>query len=319
MRWWMIGSLSAGLSMLGVSFLVAEYSAWLSNALTGLGVTVFLLVPGAWITFRVQSAVARVTEVAEDARSVAEDARLTSERTASALADIEGKIVEDQLHDYSSHVDVYRRVLKDHSRDAVVEALHRAVRESILSPRIVLSRIWETSLYYRFICPEGNDFLRISIENLSGKVLSTSEWKKGVESKEFYEVLVGAVRSIGADLGVGLNVPTESVRHLFEMLVKVAELRAQELRGYRQILTQIVKSEGDGVDGGDGWIFTENALMPMSDLTYVIEYNRLDETDWSEHLRRKGWHGVDRALADAKEIQRRLSDGGYQQSGGEFL
>jgi nucleoside-diphosphate-sugar epimerase len=103
------------------------------------------------------------------------------------------------------------------------------------------------------------------------------------------------VRAAGQDLGVNLNDPTQSVQDLAEMLTEVTGLRAQELRGFRSILHQIIERR-------DGWYFTDHHVIPADDLHYHIEINRLNEMDWEEHLHNKGWYGAGSALDFARSL-----------------
>ncbi len=79
------------------------------------------------------------------------------------------------------------------------------------------------------------------------------------------------------------------------MLVEVTRLRSQELLGYRGHLRKIIERRG-------GWYFTEENILPAEDLQYRVAVDRLDEMDWEEHLRNKGWYGAPSALEFARAL-----------------
>jgi hypothetical protein len=112
---------------------------------------------------------------------------------------------------------------------------------------------------------------------------------------DFYQRLVLAVRDADEDLGTGLNLPTESVSDVSDMLVTVTRLRAQELMGHRSDLRLIIERI-------DGWYLTEDAVIPADDLHYRIDVERLDEIDWEQHLVDKGWYSAENMIPFARRL-----------------
>lgn len=127
-------------------------------------------------------------------------------------------------------------------------------------------------------------------------MVSEHSWSADESAESFYGRLVMAVRDAGQDLGTGLNVPTESVAQLVEMLADVTRLRSQEPMGHRSTLRKIIERR-------EGWYFTERFVIPSGRLGYVIGVSRLDELDWEEHLGRKTW---DNNPVDAIQFAYRL-------------
>ncbi|QVI19685.1 hypothetical protein KHQ06_25430 [Nocardia tengchongensis] len=225
---------------------------------------------------------------------------------ATALEEIRAELIAAQHWEHKDKLDVYRRILTSRSsREALIDALHQATEDECISKHGVRVRVWETDLYYRFVAlvlPSGRQLV-VQLETTDGQVISDCHWEPAEAPGHFYGRLVAAVRAAGRDLGVGLNDPTESVQRLSEMLVEIARLRAQKLRGYRYTIWRVVQKE----DVGDGWYLTETALIPADDPSYEILYTRLDEIDWEQHLYNKGWHGAERAIRLARLVQASLT------------
>ncbi|MGV9546198.1 hypothetical protein ACWDSF_33195 [Nocardia beijingensis] len=89
-----------------------------------------------------------------------------------------------------------------------------------------------------------------------------------------------------------------------EELVEIAELRAQELWGYRYTVWRVIQKDGIG---DTAWYFTETALIPAHQPSYEILYTQLDEIDWEQHLYAKGWYGADKALRVARLVRASLT------------
>ncbi|WP_194833180.1 hypothetical protein [Nocardia sp. XZ_19_369] len=223
----------------------------------------------------------------------------------ATLADIRAEIQAEQTRAYEAKLDIYRRIANDPSRDALLDALKQATEDQLISRRGIRIRVWETNLYFRFVISAAvADILGVRLERTDGELVSTHVWTPGETPGQFYGGLVLAVRTAGADLGVGLNDPTESVERLSELLIDISRLRSQELLGYRRTMLRIVQKEGVGDE--DAWYLTEKALIPAQSPDYEIEYDRLDELDWAEHLRGKGWYGAEHAIHLARLMHAQL-------------
>lgn len=189
-------------------------------------------------------------------------------------------IMDRQRSEYAAATtEIYRELARDPSREVLLRVLRTATDGGLITAAGVRMPIWETELHYRYVL--GDDpRLQVNIEKDDQTVLSTTVWDEGTTPEDFFWQLVEAVRSHGADLGVGLNDPTESIERLSEMLVDVSNLRSQELLGHRYTLADIIERR-------DGWYFTERYVIPGDDLHYTIEVSRLNEMDWEEHLHRR--------------------------------
>jgi outer membrane murein-binding lipoprotein Lpp len=277
------------------SFVLRDRDPWTSNLLANAAVVVILLIPGEMLLSRVREEVARVESVTDSVRITAENAQATADEAARSLAEIRDVILTQQQDELQRHLDTYRDIARNPTRETFLTALRRATADGVISREGVRSPVWSTDLHYRFVVDGPGGELVIQLEHDDGTVISAQEWQVGMDPQVMMQFLVGAVRSAGADLGTGLNDPTESVERLSEMLVEVTQLRAQELMGHRQTLQGIIERI-------DGWYFTEQAVIPANNLHYVIAVNRLDEPDWEEHLRAKGWYGAPIALEFARRL-----------------
>lgn len=280
------------------SWLLQSSEPWWSGMLGNLSVTIVLLVPAEIALTWIRRGFRSIQNRTEAIREIAESARVTAESTEESLAEVRAEILGRQRHDYDEYVDTFRKMGSESSRDSLVRGLKVASDRGLTANAGVRSPVWGTDLHYRFLLDDEATSLQVRLESDDGTVLSEHPWPPAMPAAEFYQQLVEAVRAAGADLGVGLNDPTNSVQDLSEMLVEVAELHSQELLGYRDHLKGIIERV-------DGWYFTERAVLPKENLKYTIAVKRLNEFDeisWEEHLRGKGWYEAESMLPFARRL-----------------
>ncbi|WAC90694.1 hypothetical protein [Mycobacterium sp. Aquia_213] len=212
-----------------------------------------------------------------------------------SLQDAREALISRQRAELESELNVYRSLVGGFSRDALLRALRHAARNEITSPVGVRTPVWETALHFRFVVDSPDHELEVRLEFDSAAVISKHPWDQDMSIDDFLQSLVDAVRSAGADLGTGLNDPTQSIEDLSEMLIEVTKLRSQELRGYRGLLVHIIERV-------DGWYFTDFAVYPVHNLGYQITVDRLDELDWEDHLEGKGWRDSRALLGFARRL-----------------
>lgn len=274
---------------------LGETERWWSSTLANVAVAIFLLVPDEFVLTRIRTGFERIEKTTNEVRTTAESALESAEQTARSLDDVRQKILERQRSEYEEELDVYRDIVTNLSRESLIKALRKATLEEVISANGVRSPIWETPVHYRYLIDETEDSVNVQIEEDDGAIVSTHFWEPGVDSADFCQELVLAVREAGEDLGVGLNDPTLSIEQLSEMLVDAARHRAQELMGHRETLKRIIERR-------NGWYFTEKYVMPEKNLSYTIGVERLDELDWEEHLLGKGWYEAPEAIQFARRI-----------------
>jgi hypothetical protein len=295
-RFTIAGTLAGGLIIAITSWFLRDIDAWWSALLANIAVVALLLAPGEYLLARLRAGFARIERAADRANVTADAAKKTAEETARSLDDVRQALIERQLKEHESELDIYRAIARDPSREALLHGLRHATESDIITPAGVRSPIWETNLHYRYVIDESR-VLEVRLETDRGDVISSHRWESGVSAEDFDQTLVQAVREANWDLGVGLNDPTESIKDLSEMLTEVADLRSQELLGHRSTLRRIIERV-------DGWYFTEENVLPADNLHYAIGVNRLDESDWEEHLRQKGWWGAVTAIPFARRLYR---------------
>jgi len=299
---WIGGVTAAGLLTAWISWQLSDASPWWSSLLSNAAVAFFLLVPGELVLGRIRrvgQATKEAREVAVDARERAAAALQTANETAQSLSDIEERLVERQVGELDAEKDVYLRVKANLTRGSLIEALRHAQDHELISDAGVRAPVWETDLHYRYLLESGTSTLIVQLEEDDGTVLSSHSWAPELSPDDFFQQLVEAVRAAGQDLGTALNVPTQSVAELLDMLVDVTDLRSQELAGHRSTLKRIIERV-------DGWYFTERYVIPADQLSYTINVARLDEPigegDWETHLTRKGWYSAESMIPFARRL-----------------
>ncbi len=207
------------------------------------------------------------------------------EQERGEINDVRNALINRQITEHETELDIYRNIVKKFSRKSLIHALRHATKIELITQSGVRSPIWETNLHYRFIVDGPIEELEVRLEEDNGDIISKHFWDSSRTSNDFYQSLVLAVRDAGRDLGVGLNDPTHSVQDLSEMLIEATNHRSQELLGHRHYLRKIIERK-------DGWYFTENYVLPAGNIWYRIDVYRLGEMDWEEHLNQKGWHAT---------------------------
>jgi hypothetical protein len=262
----------SALALFAVSFLVKDGSPWWSSALSNIAGAALLLVPADLALGLFRSEIAASRRAADVARDRADAAFATAERTATSLEEVRDRLIEKQTDELDAELASYKQVETDASRDTLLSALRLATANELISQAGVRVPVWWTELHYRFVV-DGPDPLVVRLENDDQSVVSEHIWVDDESAESFYGRLAMAVREAGEDLGTGLNLPTESVAQLVEMLIDVARLRSQEPMGHRSTLRRIIERR-------DGWYFTEHLVIPAARLGYTIAVSRLNEVDW---------------------------------------
>ncbi|MFJ2551498.1 hypothetical protein [Microbacterium sp. NPDC087591] len=303
-------SLVVGLGLGGASWGLRATEPWWSNIFANAAVVILLLIPGELLLGQLRTKLERTEEragaaegaalSAQSAASVAKDvaaaAQVQAQQAVQSLEQIQQRLTDRQKEELQSEIDRYRSPLENLSRQSLLETLRTATRDELITAAGVRSPVWQTDLHYRYVLddPERGE-LSVNLEEDDGTVLSVTVWEPGRAPEDFFQLLVEAVRDAGRDLGTGLNLPTESVERLLEMLAEVTRLRSQGLRGYRHTLRRIIERS-------NGWYFTEENVVPEDNLYYVVAVSRLGEPDWSEHLREKGWYTAPWAIDFARRM-----------------
>ena len=286
----------AGVALAFVSWLLKSPDEWWSNLLANMAVVVLLLIPGEFLLCGMRRRVDRVESTATEAAVAAAHAQQSADATARTLEDIQQNLIDRQLAELEGEMGVYRNITNDPQRSTLLTALRKATGDGLISPDGVRVPVWETDIHYRFRQDiPTEEAISVQLEEDSGTVLSTITWDPDTSPEDFFQALVRAVRDAGRDLGTGLNLPTQSVEELANMLIDVTQLRSQELAGHRDVLRKIIERR-------NGWYFTEENVVPAEHLYYRVAVHRLNELDWEEHLRGKGWYSAPDAIQFARRL-----------------
>lgn len=284
-----VGSVAAGFS-----WMLRDVDPWWSTMLANFAVVVLLLIPGEFALSQFRVEVERIDGETAAVKETADAALQTAETTARSLTDVQGKLVKRQQDELQADIDIHEGILSDAGRESLIRALRRAEEQEIITLDGVRVPVWETDLHYRFVLGP-TDELTVRIEQDTGDIVSEHPWKDDQDAEDFYQELVDGVRAADQDLGTGLNMPTESVKDLSEMLVEVTRLRSQVLLGYRGSFRRIIERR-------QGWYFTERTIIVAENLHYNVDVDRLNEIDWDAHLHAKGWYTASDALAFARRL-----------------
>lgn len=287
-----------GLGLAFGSWSLQHADAWWSNLLANMAVVVLLLIPGELLLTGMRRRFERFERTASRAESVAEQAKQTADTATRSLDDIRQSLLDRQLAELEDDLDVYRNIVNVPTRDSLIGALRQATQDQLITADGVRVPLWDTDIHYRFLIDRPSmRALVVQLEDDDGTVLSSTPWDASTTPEDFYQSLVYAVRHAGHDLGTGLNLPTQSVEELAIMLADVTRLRSQELAGNRPTLRRIIERR-------NGWYFTERHVIPADNLHYCIDVHRLDDIDWEEHLRDKGWSSAPDAIQFARKLYR---------------
>lgn len=287
---------AAGLALAFISWLLRSVDEWWSNLLANTAVVVLLLIPGELLLTGMRRRVDRVESTATEAAAAAAHAQQSADATARTLEEIKQKLIDQQLAELEDDLAVYRNITNDLRHGTLHAALRKATDDGLISPEGVRVPVWETDVHYRFtIDIPTPGCLTVQLEEDDCHILSTVVWEPETLPEDFLQTLVHAVRDAGRDLGTGLNLPTQSVEELASMLTDVTQLRSQELAGHRDALRKIIERR-------NGWYFTEKNVIPAEHLYYRVAVTRLNELDWEEHLRDKGWYSAPDAIQFARRL-----------------
>lgn len=284
-----------GIAILYVSWSLRDLDPWWSSTLSNIAVAVILLSPAELAITGVRNGFRRIQAVSEGALETAHEAKTAADATAQSLEDIRNGLLQRQQLDLRNTIDSYLNITKNPSRVTLLEALRTATNDELITKDGVRSPIWETYLHYRYVVDGPDHELVVQLEEDDGAVISSHVWERDELASDFYQRLVIAVRDAGADLGTGLNDPTQSVEELAKMLGDVVALRSQELLGHRNALRRIIERV-------DGTYFTEEQVIPAGHLYYSIGRDQLSDMDWEEHLQKKGWYDAAAAIPFARRL-----------------
>lgn len=306
-----LGSIAALLA----SCQLQDDNPWWSSVLVNLGVALLLIVPAAWVGTKVLAGVDRVGKLSKHADDTAKaavkdasDAKALAERTAKSVDDISSEVMSWLLRDDEVRMGVYSRLLDRFDRQSLIAALRLATERNIISEGGVRTRIWETTLYYRFVLDAAHDHLEIRIEDEEESVLSTHEWTPQKEASSFAKELADALEELGVAV-CAERLASACTKDIVEMFQLVERERLKD--GPTALRNIVQKEQCDASDDPEHepelgwWYFTEEAMVPAHQTYKSYSYRELFEGVLADDLLRKQYAGVNEALATAKVLYKR--------------
>jgi pimeloyl-ACP methyl ester carboxylesterase len=206
---------------------------------------------------------------------------------------LERQMVERQLADLESELDVFREWKSSASRQSLVDALAYGRASELIAAQGFRAPIWETDWHLRFQTREGE--VTLTIERDSGEILREHPWVEDTSAEAVFQALDDSMQSLGEHLGPGLFLPTRCIEEAADALIFAARYRSQALNQGSELFVDLIEYV-------DGWYIAERGLFPVEHPFYLVARDRMDEMDWEDHLSAKGWDGVHRAMAIARAL-----------------
>ncbi|WP_347039259.1 hypothetical protein AAHB37_03805 [Glutamicibacter halophytocola] len=198
--------------------LFGVHTGWLSGVLANVGVTLLLVVPGAWI-------VRGISETIQDVRKQASSAQAAATAAASDVAElgqtievlaegaqaIRDELFKQQMDELQKSMLPFESMKEKTDRQSIFTALQVGMQDGLISKNGLRSPIWSTESHFRFAINK-QDELVVTIEDHGGEVLSHHVWNSETTAVQFYGELSQAAKRIGIHLGPKLFDPTESIQ-----------------------------------------------------------------------------------------------------------
>lgn len=272
--------------------LFGVHTGWLSGVLANVGVTLLLVVPGAWI-------VRGISETIQDVRKQASSAQAAATAAASDVAElgqtievlaegaqaIRDELFKQQMDELQKSMLPFESMKEKTDRQSIFTALQVGMQDGLISKNGLRSPIWSTESHFRFAINK-QDELVVTIEDHGGEVLSHHVWNSETTAVQFYGELSQAAKRIGIHLGPKLFDPTESIQSAAEALLYATKESAQKLNSAATSLIGIIEFV-------DGWFITDRGMCPKGNEIYFIGKRRLWEMDWEKHIYSKRWDEQD--------------------------
>lgn len=218
---------------------------------------------------------------------------------------LDAQILDRVFQSWDNETELFRKLAVEPTRQLVVDALGIAIRSGLISalgPRIP---IFDTSFIAAFKLgdQENGSELTLHLETEMGDSLATVPWTAEVNEVEFLAIF--SQRIFGQphfDGALGFF-PSSILSGLSDLLVLASEGRKGWRMGSRHAYRKLIQLVGDF------WVVSEDRVFPKDRPYYTIAMSRIDEMDWSDHIKGKRWDGesgIDEALQIARNIAAKL-------------
>lgn len=220
---------------------------------------------------------------------------------------LDAQILERVFQSWDDETELFRKLSVEPTRQLVVDALGLAIRSGLISalgPRI---SIFDTSFVaaFTFREQENGSELTLHLETEVGELLARVPWTGDIDEVELLAILSQRIFEQPQFDGALGFFPSSILSGLSDLLVLASEARKGWRMGSRHAYRKLIQQ----VD--DFWVISEDRIFPKDRPYYTIAMSRINEMDWSDHIKGKRWEGesgIDEALQIARKIAVRLQD-----------
>lgn len=214
---------------------------------------------------------------------------------------LDAQILDGVFQSWDNETELFRKLAVEPTRQLVVDALDIAIRSGLISaigPRIP---IFDTSFIAVFKLgeQEGGSELTLHLETETGKSLASVPWTADINEVEFLAIFSQRIFEQPHFDGALGFFPSSILSGLSNLLVLASEGRKGWRMGSRHAYRKLIQL----VD--DFWVVSEDRIFPKDRPYYTIAMSRIDEMDWSDHIKGKRWEGesgIDEALQIARKL-----------------
>lgn len=222
-----------------------------------------------------------------------------SDEAEERAAEIDRAVQQAMALDRANEEALYRKVATHPSSKLIHIALQQAQQEGLVSRSGPRCELLFTDLHIRFVISNNDQStVVLQIETNEGVVLGSLAWGESNNEADVFAALGRMLKKLGLYPGDQMYFPGQLPKLLSELLIYASKYRHSST-GDSDIQGVIEMLES-------GWVIMERGLAPQSYRGYLIANSRLDEIDWSAHIRNKPWPEalhVDEALAIARGLR----------------
>lgn len=214
---------------------------------------------------------------------------------------LDAQILDRVFQSWDKETELFRKLAVEPTRELVVDALGIAIRSGLISelgPRIP---IFDTSFIAAFMLgdQETSSELTLHLETEMGESLASVPWAADINEVEFLAIFSQRIFEQPHFDGALGFFPSSILSGLSDLLVLASEGRKGWRSGSRHAYRKLIQLVGDF------WVVSEDRIFPKERPYYTIPMGRINEMDWSDHIKGKRWKGesgIDEALQIARTI-----------------
>jgi hypothetical protein len=286
------------LTVVGLAGVTGSYVmkdlGWISGFLLEAGVSVLLLAPLLWVTRRLQGSVATTRRDVDALSERVEETRAEFARTSEELSQkVAARFAAERRRDE----DVFEVLRGAPSREDMVVALHLALDRQWITYRGIRASLFDTYFHLRYVLVNNRD-LMLRVEWIDGQLLFEQEWLPDQSIIDVFELVGKQLRELGHFPGEVAYQPGSTLEEVADTLVFASQSR---------LLGDEVRRLFQGIERD--WYVTDFDVFHRRP-NYQITLQRLDESDWDDHMRGKDWVDITNWRM-AMDIGRAMRDGAF--------